>query len=361
MSLGANSFGSRFVITSFGESHGPGLGVVIDGCPAGVPVDLERLKRDLRRRRPGRHGQETVVVSEREEPDQAEILSGVFAGKTLGTPIAVLVRNRDQRPQDYDSVKANPRQGHADDLWQEKFGHSDYRGGGRASGRETLARVIAGSFANMLLSQLAPECRVLGFVREVGPVTLSASDLGELKERWADGGFLSTDVDGFAARMPSAEKSKEVEELLLAAKSEGKSYGGVAEIWIQAPPPYLGQPVFHKLKSDLAAALMSVGATAGFELGEGLASASAEGSDFHRRTGGGEKPLQDQYGGIRGGISTGETICFRVAFKPTSTVLDLAKKGRHDPCIVPRALPVLEAMTAFVLADHLLWSRTDRV
>ncbi len=361
MSVGANSFGSRFVVTSFGESHGPGLGVIIDGCPAGVNVDLELLLSDLKRRRPGRHGKVASVVSDREEEDQPEILSGVFEGKTLGTPIAVLVRNRDQRSEDYREVKAKARPGHADDMWREKFGHSDHRGGGRSSGRETLARVIAGSFAKMLLRQIKPDINILGFVREVGPLSLSREDLSSLDAGIQQGRWTSADVDAFTARIPSVETSQAVEQLLLEAKAEGKSYGGVAELWVQAPPAYLGQPVFHKLKSELAAAMLSVGATSAFELGSGFAAASAEGSAFHNQSGGDNQLLQDQYGGIRGGIGTGETIRFSVAFKPTATVLDVAKKGRHDPCIVPRAVPVLEAMTALVLADHVLWSRTDRV
>lgn len=336
--MSANSFGSRWVITSFGESHGAALGVVIDGCPAGVTWNEALLRRELERRRPG-----AALVSSRQEGDIPEVLSGVFEGKTLGTPIAILVRNQDARSQDYVGLAA--RAGHADDVWREKFGLSDPRGGGRSSGRETVARVMAGAVARMFLQEVRPELRVLGFAREIGPEALSADDLSGLQKL--------SDVDSFSARFPSKEGSQRVEQLLLQAKAEGKSYGGVAEFWVDGVPKSLGQPVFHKLKADLAAAVMGVGATSAVEFGEGMAAASREGSEFHS---GGESP----YGGIRGGISTGERIVFRAGFKPTSSVLDVAKKGRHDPCIVPRAIPVIEAMIWNVLADHVLWARTDR-
>ncbi len=352
--MSANSFGSRFVITSFGESHGAALGVVIDGCPAGVRFDTDLLRRELARRRPGRHGKAVSVVSDREEADAPEVLSGVFDGRTLGTPIAILVRNTDARSGDYAAIAVQPRPGHADDVWRGKFGHSDHRGGGRSSGRETVCRVMAGAVARMLARQLAPGMRVRAFASRIGPVELDARDRLELARAFAAEGDEDA-VDAFSARMPIAAKNAEVERLLQEAKTAGKSYGGTVEIWVEGPPAFLGQPVFHKLKADLAGAFMSIGATAAVELGEGGDVAGAEGSEFHAR-GAGESP----YGGIRGGISTGERILLRIAFKPTATVLDVAKKGRHDPCIVPRAIPVLEAMTYVVLADHLLWARTDR-
>lgn len=343
--MGANTFGTIFTLTSFGESHGTALGAVIDGCPAGVKWDEQVLQRELERRRPGRksEGRESVVSS-RNESDIPEVLSGVFEGKTLGTPIAVIIRNSDSRSQDYEAIKNSPRAGHADDVWKLKFGYSDPRGGGRSSGRETVARVIGGAVARMMLAQAAPKVSITGFASQIGPFELSTKDREQLS---------SVRADDYVARFPSAQQ-KEVEELLVDAKSTGKSYGGTAEIWIDGVPQGLGQPVFRKLKSELAAAMMSVGAASAVEVGEGFNATQAEGSQFHRQ---GETP----YGGIRGGISTGERILVKVAFKPTSSVLDVAKQGRHDPCIVTRAIPVLEAMAALVIADHLLLARVDRI
>lgn len=322
--LSANSFGHLFKITSFGESHGGGLGTVIEGCPAGLVFDEALLLQWMARRRPGT----SAAVSGRAESDTPEVLSGVFEGRTLGTPITVLVRNRDARSEDYEAIKNSPRPGHADDVWKEKFGHVDHRGGGRSSGRETLARVIGGAFAQMFVRTVAPEVQVGSWPRQIGPL-----------------------------QFQNAEQATgaQIEDFLTQAKAEGQSYGGIGEVHIQNPPVSLGQPVFRKLKSDLASAMMSIGATTGFEFGEGFASAERRGTDFHGAAD------ASSYGGIRGGVSTGETIYFRVAFKPTSSVLDVAKKGRHDPCIVLRALPVLEAMTWLVLADHILWRRLDRI
>ena len=346
--MSANTFGSRFQITSFGESHGPGLGVVIDGCPAGVSFNMDLLVSELARRRPGQN----AIVSHRNEEDQPEVLSGVFQGKTLGTPIAVLVRNKDAKSEDYNEIAFQPRVGHADDLWRIKFGHSDHRGGGRSSGRETLARVIGGAVAQMLLKELAPQLQVHAFATRIGPYELTEKEIQSV-EKQLQAGTLS--VDQFSSRLPHAEKNKNTEELLLKAKTEGRSYGGEVEVFMSSPPVGLGQPVFHKLKADLASAFMGVGATAGVELGAGRDVTTAEGSDFHRQSD------QRHYGGIRGGISSGEPILFKVFFKPTATVLDVAKKGRHDPCIVIRAIPVLESMAWIVMADHLLWTRQDQV
>jgi chorismate synthase len=344
----ANSFGEHFVLHSFGESHGTALGVVIDGCPAGIVVDEALLLKELERRRPGQIGSnQQFVVSTRQEEDRPEILSGVFEGKTLGTPIAVIVRNQNQKSADYDEIKKAPRAGHADDVWKSKFGHSDHRGGGRSSGRETLSRVIAGSFARMLLNQAAPKMKIVGFASQIGPLLLGSEE--EIQ-------FLTNSdasAETFVARFPSAAQQQKVSDLLTSAKSSGESWGGIAKIVVQNPSAGLGQPVFHKLKSDLAAALMSVGAVVGVEVGAGFSSVDRPGTEFHRGS-------QDVYGGIRGGISTGDDIVVKVAIKPTSSILDVSKKGRHDPCIVTRAIPVLEAMVAIVLADHTLLSRMDQ-
>jgi chorismate synthase len=349
--MGANTFGHQFQIHSFGESHGAALGCVVEGCPSNLLFDIEFLKSQIARRRPGHHGLQTgEVVSQRNETDEPEILSGVFEGKTLGTPIAMIVRNQDARSEDYQKIQSSPRAGHADDVWQMKFGHRDHRGGGRSSGRETVARVMGGAVAMMLLRQLQPQLRILGFSTQVGPLVLSEQDKAA---------FLGSShqalhpQDSYFARFPS-QKNQEVRELLKQAQASGESYGARAEIRVTGMPQGLGQPVFHKLKSDLAAAMMSVGAVSAFQLGEGTPE-SQKGTDFHQSGG------AVSYGGIRGGISTGEDLIMQVSLKPTSSILDVAKKGRHDPCIVIRAIPILEAMTALVLADHLLLQRTDRI
>jgi len=360
--VSANSFGQNFKIHSFGESHGPALGVVIDGCPAGVPVNLEFLNLQLQRRRPGTWDTRQVV-SPRQEADVPEILSGVYERKTLGTPIAVLVRNQDARSQDYLGENVIQRKGHADQAWLDKFGHVDPRGGGRSSGRETLARVIGGAFASLFLKTLPVEPQIRACAIQIGEEKLTDQEKIEFFEkalmpektemaRNNQSGAISNFVDSYSARFPSL-RHQEVRELLQAAQAKGESFGGRVELRVRGLRPGLGQPVFHKLKSDLAMAMLSVGATSSFELGESATELS--GTEFHA---GGNRT---QYGGILGGISTGEDLIFRVGFKPTSSILDVAKKGRHDPCIVPRAIPVLEAMTALVLADHELWSRRDRI
>lgn len=349
--MSANIFGNRFQILSFGESHGQGLGVVIDGCPSEIDFDEAFLKKELERRRPGQKVNNVSIVSGRQEPDSPEVLSGVYQGKTLGTPIAILVRNQDARSKDYEEIAQKPRPGHADDTWKIKFGHTDPRGGGRSSGRETLARVMGGAVAKMFMLQNFPTIQIYAFASQIGPKKLSHQEVDDLIQQK----ISSDDIDKYSSRCPHTALNKEIEALLLAAKTDGKSYGGEAIVVIKNVPKGLGQPVFHKLKSDLASAFMSIGATAGVELGAGHEVTEAEGSAFHNQS------SQAHYGGIRGGISTGEPIIFKAFFKPTATVLDTAKKGRHDPCIIPRAIPVLEAMAAVVITDHILWQMTDRI
>lgn len=341
--MSASSFGQFFKITTFGESHGEALGVVIDGCPAGVLFNYELLKENLKRRRPG----QSSITTSRVEKDEPEILSGVFENKTLGTPICIIVHNHDQKSEDYSRIKSEPRIGHADDVWQTKFQHIDFRGGGRASGRETVARVMAGSVAQMLCQQLRPELKIKAYSSQIGEYKLSDSERANI---W------NVDVDDFATRFPSHEKNTLIVNLLDAAKALGESYGGRVEVNIKNIPIGLGQPVFHKFKSDLALAVMSIGATTSFEIGSsGVTSVEQKGTDFHKEM------SSSLYGGIRGGLTTGETINFSVGFKPTSSIKDTAKQGRHDPCIVPRAVPVVEAMTWLLIADHLLWSRVDQI
>ena len=306
----------------------------------------------MNRRRPG----QSKITSSRNESDEIEILSGVFENKTLGTPITIIVKNMDQRSKDYSQIKNQPRQGHADDLWLTKYGHSDHRGGGRASGRETVSRVIAGSVAEMFLQQCLPELKILAFTNQVSEHKVGHKIKEEIKQKVPHMTQLEINklVDQSASRVIDPSLDKMIDQDLIQAKESGLSFGGSVEVFIQSCPANLGRPVFKKLKSELASAMMSLGAAVGFELGSGFDVINKEGSEFHSGD-------TDVYGGVRGGISTGEVIQFRVAFKPTSSVLDVAKQGRHDPCIVPRAVVVVQAMAYLVLADQMLAARLDRV
>ncbi len=315
--MSANGLGEIFHITSFGESHGKALGVVIEGCPSGVFWKEDLLTSQLKRRRPGTH----PWLSARKEDDRPLVLSGVYQNKTLGTPIAMIVFNQDARAEEYKNLK--DRRGHADEILKKKFIHTDSRGGGRSSGRETLSRVIGGSVAQMFFHQVHKSTNITSRIKQIGPLK----------------NFTQNDLTCFLEQ----------------AKQKGESYGGVCEVIIHSPPSCLGQPVFKKLKSDLASSMMSVGAVSCFEVGSGLKGVFEKGTQFHT-----SRDL-DPYGGIQGGISTGKDIHLKVVFKPTSSVLDVAKKGRHDPCIIPRALIVLECMAWLTLADHLLWSRLDNI
>lgn len=339
--MSANSFGHILKIHSFGESHGQAMGVVIDGLPAGIQVDHLLLLNNLKKRRPG----QSEYVSPRNEPDQPQIVSGVFEDKTLGTPICVLIENVNQKSADYKNLK--DRIGHADDVWREKFQHVDPRGGGRASARETVSRVIAGSFAQMFLNSLqdSKQTHVVSYVTQIGSHKMDKSKLYEAPE-------LSHLVADSPIRTPDKNFENKTTDLLLQAKNNNESYGGWIETKVFHPPELIGEPVFYKLKSELAKAVTSIGACVGFYLGSSLEPLSMKGSEFHAAMD------SDHYAGIRGGISTGETITFNAAFKPTSSIKDVAKNGRHDPCILPRATAVVEAMTYLVLADLVLWKRS---
>lgn len=322
-----NSFGKMLSISSFGESHGAAIGVVIDGMPPGVDFTLEDLQKDLDRRAPGKLKGATARV----EADQAEILSGVFEGKTLGSPIAVIVRNTNQRSGDYDKLKDNYRPGHADKTTQAKFGIRDHRGGGRASGRETVARVIGGYFAGLILKKV----KVRAWISKVGPF--------EYKE------VPDLDGDYGAYSFPDTSKTNEIEKYLVGLKTSGESRGGCVRIAIDNCPVGLGEPAFDKLKADLAKALISIGACFSFSFGLGEEMADHDGSVVSANT--------ENFGGIEGGISNGDRITLKVTFKPTSTIGEKATEGRHDPCIIPRAIPVVEGMVKLVLADHYLRQR----
>ncbi len=319
MSAGSNQFGRLFQWTTFGESHGPAMGVVIDGCPAGLNFDHELLQKNLQARRPG----SSQAVSARQEKDQPEILSGLFENKTLGTPIAIVVKNEDQRPQDYDSLREQSRIGHADDLWKNKFGHSDHRGGGRASARETLNWVIAGSVAQMFCLSQSPQIKVKAEILSVGDLKIQSLQDPQLIEK------------------------------LNRAQKEGESYGATASLTIKKTPALLGEPVFLKLKSELARAMMMINACCGVELGHGFLLASLKGSELHQDS------INPAYGGLRGGITTGEDLFLRLAFKPTASIKETARKGRHDPCVALRALPIMEAMSWCLMADQLLMKRLN--
>ncbi len=342
--MAGNSFGQIFKIHTFGESHGQALGCVIDGCPAGLDFDFEFLSQELKRRRPGQQ-----LTSARHEEDQPEVLSGVFEGKTLGTPIAIIVRNQNAQSEDYKEIKDTARTGHADDMWTKKFGIRDHRGGGRSSGRETVARVMGGAVAKMLLKRLCPELEITGYATQIGSIVLPESD----KEKFLAQKNKIKVADSFAARFPSQNLTEKIKSTLEQAKQDGESFGGFCELRVINPPVGLGQPVFHKLKADLASAILGIGATMSVQIGDGML--EQKGTEFHSSI------SADQYGGVRGGISTGEDLILKIGFKPTSSILDVAKKGRHDPCIIPRAIPVIESMVALVLADHILLQRLDRI
>lgn len=326
-----NTFGTLFRLTTFGESHGPALGAVLDGCPAGVPLRREDVQAALDRRRPG----QSALTTARAEPDQVELLSGVYQEKTLGTPIAAIVRNQDQRSQDYAAIEHKPRTGHADAVWLARYKHRDHRGGGRSSGRETLSRVIGGAIAEAFLRRDLPGVRVVAWTSQVGSITAPEPALG----------LGRAEVDAHPTRCPHPETAAAMAAAILEAKEQGDSLGGAIDVRVEGLPVGLGEPVFGKLKALLAAALGSIGTVSGVMWGpEDLERAVAtRGTEFHRRS--------ESYGGIQGGMANGEPVHLRALLKPVSTLGDVARAGRHDPCILPRAVPVLEAMTSLVLAD----------
>lgn len=338
-----NSFGNFLTLTTFGESHGVALGAIVDGCPAGVPITIADFQDDLLKRRPGQN----EIVTARDEKDQPEILSGLFEGKTIGTPICVIVRNEDARSSDYEPHFF--RAGHADRTWQEKFGHRDYRGGGRSSGRETIGRVIGATVARKMLEQSG--IKVTGFTKQIGNLVCKESGIDRDK------------ISASKVRCPDEKVSEKMVALLSKCKLEGDSRGGIAQIRIWGAKAGLGEPVFSKAKSRFAAGFMSVGGVVGTTLGDGEKAATLSGKAFHTGSSGSGKDdgISSSAFGIQGGITNGEEIVFDVIFKPASTVGQKAKEGRHDPCIIPRAIPVLEAMAWLVLADLWLASRLDRI
>lgn len=355
----ANTFGQLFRITTFGESHGGGIGVVIDGCPPKIDISEAEIQRELNRRRPG----QSKITTQRKEEDRCEILSGVFEGKTLGTPIAMLVRNKDARPEDYAAIAKTFRPSHADFTYEAKYGIRNWQGGGRASARETIGRVAGGAVARKVLRTLFPKIDIVGFVVQVHELTAKV-DRSKVK---------MTDVDASIVRCPDKATAKKMISLIENTRAEGNSLGGVIECVVRNAPAGLGEPVFDKLEADLAKAMLSLPATKGFEIGSGFSATRMRGSEHNdpfEVRGGKVRTATNFSGGIQGGISNGEEIYFRVAFKPTATIAreqktvtagreqtKLAARGRHDPCVLPRAVPMVEAMAALVLCDHALRQR----
>jgi chorismate synthase len=361
--MAGNSFGAQFRITTFGESHGRALGVVLDGVRPGEPIDTDFIQRELDRRRPG----QSAVTTPRKEADRVEILSGVFEGKTTGTPLCMVIWNTDQRPSAYEPIRTMFRPGHAGYAYLAKYGVSDYRGGGRSSGRETAARVAAGAVAKSFLSRLG--VRVIGYTKEAAGVRAQKVDPAVIEQN--------------SMRCPDPDAAAKMERRVLALKKKGDSTGGIVEVVVQNVPAGLGEPVFDKLEADLAKALMSIGAVKGFEVGNGFAAARLKGSQnndpmyFDRREGR-VRTRTNNAGGIAGGISNGEEIVVRIAVKPPSSIkkeqetvttdgksATITVEGRHDPCICPRVVPVAEAMVAMTILDHLtrqkLLRRGDRL
>ncbi|MBI5494708.1 MAG: chorismate synthase [Deltaproteobacteria bacterium] len=325
-----NTHGRIFRVTTFGESHGPAVGAVVDGCPAGVALDAARIQAALDRRRPG----QSALTSARAEADRVEILSGVFEERTLGTPIALLVRNTDARPQDYDALRTADRRGHADAAWRTRFKHRDHRGGGRSSARETVGRVLGGAVAEALLARELPAARIVAWVSVVGALEAAAP---------AD---VTRDlVDAHPTRCPDPATREEMAAAIERARDGGDSLGGAVDLRVTGLPVGLGEPVFDKLRATLGAAMMSIPAVAGTWVGPSDLGARLRqpGSVFHAD--------ERAWGGIQGGMSNGAALELRVLFKPPATLGATARAGRHDPCVLPRAVPIVEAMAALVLAD----------
>ena len=357
----ASTFGTLFRVTTFGESHGGAVGVVIDGCPPRLALDLSEIQADLDRRRPG----QSRLVTQRDESDTAEILSGVFGGYTTGTPIAVLVRNKDARPEAYEHLRDVYRPSHADYTYDVKYGFRDWTGGGRASARETVGRVAAAAIARKLL-KVAAGVEVLGWVQSVNDIEAVADPAAVTR----------AEVEAGPTRCPDPAAAERMVDAIEAARRDGDSLGGVVECVCRGVPAGLGEPVFDKLEAALAGAMLSLPAAKGFEIGSGFAGTRLTGlahnDPFEPGKEDSIRTASNRSGGVQGGISNGEDIVIRVAFKPTSTIASqqqtvtrdgeattLAARGRHDPCVLPRAVPMVEAMALLVLADH--WLRQKAV
>ena len=355
-----NTFGNIFTLTTFGESHGEAVGGVIDGMPAGIDVDMDFIQAELDRRRPG----QSDLTTARDEADRVEVLSGVFEGKTTGAPIGFIVRNTNHHSQDYENMRCLFRPSHADFTFQKKYGIRDHRGGGRTSARITISRCVGGAFAKLVLRKMG--ICVSAYTSQVGDIALNADHCYDLR--------LS---ETNAVRCPDPDKAREMADLIRRVKSEGDTIGGVITCVVSGCPIGLGEPEFGKLHAALGGAMLSINAVKGFEYGEGFASASKRGSelnDIFVSDGSGISTSTNHSGGIQGGVSNGQDIYFRVAFKPVATLLQdqatvdlegtpttFKARGRHDPCVLPRAVPIVEAMAAMVMLDYILIEKTVKL
>jgi chorismate synthase len=358
-----NTFGHLFRITTWGESHGGGVGVVVDGCPSRIPLTEAEIQPDLDRRRPG----QSKIVTPRKESDTCHILSGTFEGLTLGSPISIMVKNEDQRPEAYSEMETLFRPSHADYTTQAKYGIRNWQGGGRASARETIGRVAGGAVAQQVFKKFVPALEIVAFVSQIHDLTANVP----LEK------ISASEVESNIVRWPDSHDAERVIELIENVRSQGDSVGGIVTCIVRNAPVGLGEPVFDKLEADLAQAMMSLPASKGFEIGSGFAGTLLKGSEHNDafiKEGDRVRTTTNRSGGVQGGISNGEDIVFRVAFKPVATIpqkqqtvsvtgqaAELKARGRHDPCVLPRAVPMVEAMTRLVLVDHYLRQRAISV
>ena len=351
-----NSFGKIFKLTTFGESHGPCIGGIIDGSPSNIDIDISKIQYDLDRRRPG----QSKIVTQRKEDDKVEILSGLFEGKTTGTPIGFIIKNKDQKSKDYDHIKDIFRPSHADYVYEKKYGNRDYRGGGRSSARETACRVVAGSIAKQILKNI----KIVGFVKSVGSISLKSTYKN----------YNLSDSEKNIVRCPDENTAKKMEELIIKTRKNGDTVGGVVSCVVSGVPIGLGEPVFDKLHAELGKAMLSINAVKGFEYGSGFDGTKMFGSKHNDQFDSEGKTITNFSGGIQGGISNGMDIFFNVAFKPVATIMKSQKtinkdgdskemkgKGRHDPCVVPRAVPIVESMAALVILVNMLINNSNNI
>ena len=348
--MAGNTFGTLFRVTTFGESHGTAIGGIIDGVPGNFPVDIDAIQKDLDRRKPG----QSEIVTQRKESDTVSFLSGIFEGKTTGAPIAFVIENENQKSKDYDHIKDVFRPSHADYTYEKKYGNRDYRGGGRSSARETACRVVAGALAKQFLN--AHQISIHAFVDQIGELKMSA-----------DAKFDIAEAEKNLVRCPLPELAQQMEELVKSVRKDGDTIGGCVRCVINGVPVGLGEPVFDRLHADLGKAMLSINAVKGFEYGSGFDGATMRGSQHNDEFNADGSTKTNFSGGIQGGISNGEPIYFRVAFKPVATIMQeqdsinkdgeevkVSGKGRHDPCVVPRAVVIVEAMAALTILDHLM-------
>ena len=354
--MAGNTFGNIFKLTTFGESHGPAIGGVIDGCPSGLIIDLNAIEKEMQRRKPG----QSSIVTQRKEEDSVTFYSGIFEGKTTGTPIGFLIHNKDQKSKDYTHIKETYRPSHADYVYDKKYGNRDYRGGGRSSARETACRVVGGAIAKQILSKI----EIKAFVSSVGEIKID-SDYSNLD---------FSQIEKNPVRCADPKVANQMEDLIKRIRKEGDTIGGVVTCIIKNTPIGLGEPVFDKLHANLGKAMLSINAVKGFEYGSGFDGTKLKGSEHNDSFGSDGKTKSNHSGGVQGGISNGMDIYFNVAFKPVATIMkkqqtidsennvvEMKGKGRHDPCVVPRAVPIVEAMAALVLVDSFLINKTIKL